>query len=63
MKVYNQRYIIQTNGSPIKFLGCEDNMVDEINEASFFESEEEVNEVIKGKTDCKIVSCEITYKF
>lgn len=62
MKVYNDRYTIQSNGSPIKFLGFDD-MVDEINEACFYENEDEANEIIKGKTDCKIIKCKITYEF
>lgn len=62
MKVYNQRYGIQSNGSPIKFLGY-DNMVDEINEAVLYETEEEVIEELKGKTDCKVISIKITYEF
>ena len=62
MKVYNQRYGIQSNGSPIKFLGYDD-MVDEINEAVLYETEEEVTEELKGKTDCKVISIKITYEF
>lgn len=62
MKVYNEKYTIQTNGSPIKFVG-KDEMVDEINQAFFFDDEESANEDIKGKTDCKVISCKITYEF
>ena len=62
MKVYNTKYCIQSNGSPIKFVG-KDDMVDEINEAFFFDSKEKADEDIKGKTDCKVIGCKITYEF
>lgn len=62
MKVYNEKFAIQSNGSPIKFVG-KDEMVDEINEAFFFDTREKAEEDLKGKTECKVINCKITYEF
>ena len=65
MKVYNEKFAIQSNGSPIKFLGKDgkDDMVDEINQAYFFDTKDKAEEDIKGKQDCKVIGCKITYEF
>ena len=38
-------------------------MVDEINQADFFDTKDKAEEDIKGKQDCKVIGCKITYEF
>jgi len=68
MKVYNDRFIIQTNVSPIMFHAQKGELVDEINQAAFYIDKERAEEDLKMYADkpdlqCHITACKITYDF
>ena len=68
MKVFNERYIIQTDESPIKFHAQKGELVDEINLAAFYVSRDKAEEDLKmyaEKPDikCHITTCMLTYEF
>lgn len=68
MRVYNDRFIIQTNNSPIQFHAQKGELVDEINSAAFYLSRDKAEEDMKMYADkpdvqCHIASCKITYEF
>ena len=67
MKVYNQRFVIQTINSPIQFHAQKGALVDEINQAAFYVDRASAEELKmyadKPDLQCHIVDCEITYTF
>ena len=68
MKVYNKRFIIQTDASPIKFHAQKGELVDEINQAAFYVNREKAEEDLKMYADrpeleCHIAECMLTYEF
>ena len=70
MKVYNERFIIQTKDSPIKFYGENGDWVEEINEAKLYvtESDAKADAAKRSQMDGVeleyiIVQCLITYNF
>ena len=70
MKVYNDRFIIQTKNSPIKFYGQNGDWVEEVNEAKLYVVEEEAKSdtLKRSQMDGKeleyvIVPCLVTYNF
>ena len=68
MKVFNDRFIIQTNNSPIQFHAQKGALVDEINQAAFYVDKESAEGDLKMYADkpdlqCHITPCKITYDF
>lgn len=70
MKVYNERFIIQTKDSPIKFYGENGDWVEEINEAKLYVTEGDAKADAAKRSQMDgveleyiIVQCLITYNF
>lgn len=67
MKVYNERYIIQSNESPILFHANKGETVEEINEAAFYvdktKAEEDLSMYDKSDQAFHVAKCMITYNF
>lgn len=67
MKVYHERFIIQSNESPILFHANKGEQVDEINEAAFYVSKEKAEEDLamydKADGAYHVAKCMITYNF
>ena len=64
MKVYQKRFVIQTNNAPIKFyVGKGNDYTDEIDKAILYEDRSKAEEDIKGEMECHVADCMLTFEF
>ena len=64
MKVYQKRFVIQTNNAPIKFyVGKGNDYTDEIDKAIIYEDRSKAEEDIKGEMECHVADLKLTYEF